>query len=450
MEIDVVAASAVVSAIGPVVSLFSGVVFIVSGVGKYVSAVEAEVSGVVFRVPSILVLATVVAPEAEGEGVVATLVEAATVAMVAVTGIVVAAEAAFPVVATDVVLAPKVVESDEGVVASVGVVMASSAGLVALGARFVVPLLMVKVLDSIVEVEIPCVVVAALGEVVVASRDVVTVTEGTVLTLVVAPTPGVVEAAVVTAAGPLATVVVAETVVLTAGGVESTTEDVGFLAVGVVASAGTVVASVVMSSAGGVITSFPGAGATEAWTVVLPTLVNTLGLAVEAEVTGVEVAALATVVPMAEVVTTPMVAVFSCRFEEAVAVVIVPTGSGVEDPAFVATVDMKTVSEVVESVAPAVTSSSEIVVATAVAVSSTDSAILSFTRIVSSGVTSSPPSRVVSPMCVVAVPAELVLVGLGATMVVAPGVTGCDGAGSSAGSSRDFCGSESECCGSAG
>ena len=183
---------------------------------------------------------------------------------------------------------------------------------------------------------------------------------------------------------------------------------------------------------------------------VLPTLVNTLGLAVEAEVTGVEVAALATVVPMAEVVTTPMVAVFSCRFEEAVAVVIVPTGSGVEDPAFVATVDMKTVSEVVESVAPAVTSSSEIVVATAVAVSSTDSAILSFTRIVSSGVTSSPPSRVVSPMCVVAVPAELVLVGLGATMVVAPGVTGCDGVGSSAGSSRDFCGSESECCGSAG
>ncbi|KAG5207709.1 hypothetical protein JEQ12_017473 [Ovis aries] len=236
--------------------------------------------------------------------------------MVAVTGIVVAAEAAFPVVATDLVLAPKAVESDEGVVASVGVVMASSVGLVALGVGFVVPLLMVKVLDSIVEVEIPCVVVAALGEAVVASRDVVTVTDGTVLTLVVAPTPGVVEAAVVTAAGPLATVVVAETVVLTAGGVESTTEDVGFSAVGVAASA----------------------------------------------------------------------------------------GSGVEDPAVVATVDMKTVSEVVESVAPVVTSSSEIVVATAVAVSSTDSAISSFTRIASSGVTSSPASRVVSPTCVVAVP----------------------------------------------
>ena len=97
----------------------------------------------VFRVPSILVLTTVVAPEAEGEGVVATLVEAATVAMVAVMGIVVAAEAAFPVVATDMVLAPKVVESDEGVVASVGVVMASSVGPVALGVGFVVPLLMV-------------------------------------------------------------------------------------------------------------------------------------------------------------------------------------------------------------------------------------------------------------------------------------------------------------------
>ena len=40
MEIDVVAASAVVSTIDPVVSLFSGVVFTVSGVGKYVSAVE--------------------------------------------------------------------------------------------------------------------------------------------------------------------------------------------------------------------------------------------------------------------------------------------------------------------------------------------------------------------------------------------------------------------------
>ena len=327
----------------------------------------------------ILVLTTVVAPEAAGEGVVATLVEAATVAMVAVMGIVVAAEAAFPVVATDTVLAPKVVESDEGVVASVGVVMASSVGPVALGVGFVVPLLMVKVLDSIVDVDIPCVVVAALGEVVVASRGMVTVTEGTVLTLVVTPTPGVVEAAVVTVAGPLATVVVAETVVLRAGDVEST-EDVGFLAVGVVASAGTVVASVVMSSAGGVITSFPGAGATEAWTVVLPTLVNTLGLAVEAEVTGVEVEALATVVPaeavvmpMAKVVMTPMVAVFACRFEEAVAVVIVPSGSGVEDPAVVATVDVKSVSKVVESVAPVVTSLSEIVVATAVVVSSTDS-----------------------------------------------------------------------------
>ena len=32
-------------------------------------------------------------------------------------------------------------------------------------------------------------------------------------------------------------------------------------------------------------------------------------------------------------------------------------------------------------------------------------------------------SRVVSPTCVVAVPGELVLVGLGVTMVVAPGAT---------------------------
>ena len=372
MEIDVVAGSAVVSSIGSVVSLFSGVVFIVSGVGKYVSAVEAEVSGVGFTVPSILVLATVVAPEAEGEGVVATLVEAATVAVVAVTGTVVAAEAAFPVVATDMVLAPKVVESDEGVVASVGVVVASSVGLVALRVGFVVPLLMAKVLDSIAEVQIPRVVMAALSGIVVASRHVVPVTEGTVLTLGVAPTPGVVEAAAVTVAGPLATVVVAETVVLTAGDVESTTEDGGFLAVGVVASAGTVVASVVLSSVDGVITSFPGAGAAEAWTVVLPTRVNTLGLAAEAEVTGVEAVALATVVPakaavmpMAEVVTTPMVAVFTCRFEEAVAVVIVPTGPGVEDPAVVAAVDVKSVSKVVESAAPVVTSPSE-VVATAV------------------------------------------------------------------------------------
>ena len=372
MEIDVVAGSAVVSSIGSVVSLFSGVVFIVSGVGKYVSAVEAEVSGVGFTVPSILVLATVVAPEAEGEGVVATLVEAATVAVVAVTGTVVAAEAAFPVVATDMVLAPKVVESDEGVVASVGVVVASSVGLVALRVGFVVPLLMAKVLDSIAEVQIPRVVMAALSGIVVASRHVVPVTEGTVLTLGVAPTPGVVEAAAVTVAGPLATVVVAETVVLTAGDVESTTEDGGFLAVGVVASAGTVVASVVLSSVDGVITSFPGAGAAEAWTVVLPTRVNTLGLAAEAEVTGVEAVALATVVPakaavmpMAEVVTTPMVAVFTCRSEEAVAVVIVPTGPGVEDPAVVAAVDVKSVSKVVESAAPVVTSSSE-VVATAV------------------------------------------------------------------------------------
>ena len=368
VEIDVVAASAVVSSIGSVVSLFSGVVFIVSGVGKYVSTVEAEVSGVGFTVPSILVLATVVAPEAEGEGMVATLVEAAAVAVVAVTGTVVAADAAFPVVATDMVLAPKVVESDEGVVASVGVVVASSVGLVALRGGFVVPLLMVKVLDSIAEV------MAALSEVVVASRHVVPVTEGTVQTLGVAPTPGVAEAAVVTVAGPLATVVVAETVVLTGGDVESTTEDVGFLAVGVVASAGTVVVSAVVSSADGVITSFPGAGAAEAWTVVLPTLLNTLGLAVEAEVTGVEAVALARVVPakavvmpMAEVVTTPMVAVFTWRFEEAVAAVIVPTGPGVEDPAVAAAVDVKSVSKVVESVAPVVTSSSE-VVATAVAV----------------------------------------------------------------------------------
>ena len=94
--------------------------------------------------------------------------------------------------------------------------------------------------------------------------------------------------------------------------------------------------------------------------------------AAEAEVTGVEAVALATVVPakaavmpMAEVVTTPMVAVFTCRSEEAVAVVIVPTGPGVEDPAVVAAVDVKSVSKVVESAAPVVTSPSE-VVATAV------------------------------------------------------------------------------------
>ena len=114
---------------------------------------------------------------------VATLVEAATVALVVVMGIVAAAEAAFPVVATDMVLAPKVVESDEGVVASVGAVMASSVGPVALEVGFVVPLLMVKVLDSIVEVDIPCVVVAALGEVVVASRGVVRFQKSSLMSL---------------------------------------------------------------------------------------------------------------------------------------------------------------------------------------------------------------------------------------------------------------------------
>lgn len=41
-----------------------------------------------------------------------------------------------------------------------------------------------------------------------------------------------------------------------------------------------------------------------------------------------------------------MVAVFSCRFREAVGVVIVPTGSGVEDPAIcLATVDTEDCSD---------------------------------------------------------------------------------------------------------
>lgn len=71
-------------------------------------SVEAVVTGMVVAVPSILVLAIVVAPEADG--VVAVLLAAETTAAVAPLGTEVADEAAVAVVVTDVVFASKAVE----------------------------------------------------------------------------------------------------------------------------------------------------------------------------------------------------------------------------------------------------------------------------------------------------------------------------------------------------
>lgn len=71
-------------------------------------SVEAEVTGLVVAVPGILVLAIVVAPEADG--VVVMLLATETTAVVATVGTLVADEAAVAVVVTDVVPSSKVVE----------------------------------------------------------------------------------------------------------------------------------------------------------------------------------------------------------------------------------------------------------------------------------------------------------------------------------------------------
>lgn len=121
----------------------------------------------------------------------------------------------------------------------------------------------------------------------------------------------------------------------------------------------------VVSSAGSVVASSPVIVAPGDWVVFLPRLVNTAGSAVEVEVTGGEVASLAAFVvaaafvsPVAEVVTVALVVLSSSRIVDAAApVVIVPTDVGVEDPEVVIAADVKSVSKVVESLAPVVTPS---------------------------------------------------------------------------------------------
>lgn len=121
----------------------------------------------------------------------------------------------------------------------------------------------------------------------------------------------------------------------------------------------------VVSSAGSVVASCLVIVAPGDWVVFLPRLVNTVGSAVDVEVTGGEVASPATFVaavafvsPVAEVVTVALVVVSSSRVVDAAAlVVIVPTGAGVEDTEVVIAADVKSVSKVVESVASVVTPS---------------------------------------------------------------------------------------------
>lgn len=137
-------------------------------------------------------------------------------------------------------------------------------------------------------------------------------------------------------------------------------------------------------------------------------------------------AAPATVVPaaavlslVAEVVTIPLVVVSSCRAEEAAAVVaIVPTGVGVEDPAVVVAVDVKSVSKVLESVVPVVTPPNEVVVTATVVVSSTDSVVSLSTGAAISGVVST--EVVVSSTGVMAEPGTLVVIELVAVVVLRP------------------------------
>lgn len=316
-EGGVVEAAEVLAFTDVLMALFMGVV---SSVAGEPGPVETEVTGLVVAVPGILVLAIIVAPEAD---VVARLVEAAAIVVVAAAGIVVVAEAGVTVVVASVVLVSKIVESAEEAVALVGAAVA----------------------------------------------------------------------------------------------------------VGVVA------ASVVASSPVSVVVSSPGVVAPEGWVVVSPRLVNTLGSAVEPEVPGVEVAACATVVLgaaatvslVSEVVTIPLMVVSICRVEEAAAVVvIVPTGVGVEGPVGVVAVDVKSVSKVVESVAPVVIPSNEAVVAVTVVVSSTDSVVSLFTGVAVSVVVSMAVSVVVSSTgvmaeleaAVVAVPGMLVVIELVATVVL--------------------------------
>lgn len=272
-EGGVVEAAEVLAFTDVLMTLFMGVVSLAEEPGP----VETEVLGMVVAVPDILVLAIIVAPEADG--VVAKLLEAAAIVVVAAVGIVVAAEAAVTVVVASVVPVSKVVESAEEAVALVGTVVAPSVGVVA---------------------------ASVAVSVVVFSPE-------------VAPPP-------------------------------------------------------------------------EGWVVVSPKLFNKRGSAVEVEVPGDEVAAPATVVLaaaavaaatislVAEVVTIPLAVVSSCRVVivptgVAAMVVTVPTGVGVEGPVGIVALEVKSVSKVVESVIPVVTSSNEAVVVITVVVSLTDAVI---------------------------------------------------------------------------
>lgn len=99
-------------------------------------------------------------------------------------------------------------------------------------------------------------------------------------------------------------------------------------------------------------------------------------------------------------------------------VVIVPTGVGVEDPAVVVAVDVKSVSKVVESVAPVVTPPNEVVVTATVAVSLTGSVVFLSTEVAVSGVVST--EVIVSPTGVIVEPGTLVVIELAAVLVLRP------------------------------